>query len=164
MVTLLLLGLLAIGPGAAAPTGRAPLPHVRPLDPVAADLLSSGSRGSSTFLSLVSGLDRSSTLVVYVATTPPPGGRGSIVFVGRAAGVTYLLIHVSLAQTALDRIAVLAHELTHANEVANARVPIASDADLAGLYADIGTDSTGRHLESRLAVRLERAVHREIER
>ena len=142
----------------------APLPHLRPLDPLAVDLVSAGTRRSSTFAALLDTLDRAAGLVVYVATTPVPDERGSIVFVSRAAGVTYLLIRVCTRQVGQDRVAVLAHELTHAVEIAEASPPITSDRELRRLYTCIGVDSTGGRLESDAAVRAERAVHREIGR
>ena len=143
-------------------TPVAPLPHLRPLDPLAVDLVSAGTRRSSTFAGLLERLDRASGLVVYVSTTPQPDRRGSIVFVSRAAGVTYLLVRVGTRQIDLDRVAVLAHELTHAVEIAQASPPITSERELQRLYTCIGIDSSGRRLESQAAVRAERAVHREI--
>jgi hypothetical protein len=142
----------------------APLPHLRPLDPLAVDLVSAGRRGSSTFAGLLDTLDRSSGLVVYVSTTAEPDRRGSIVFVSRAAGVTYLLIRVCTRQTGQDRVAVLAHELTHAVEIARASPPVTSERELQRLYTCIGIDASGHRLESEAAVRAERAVHREIGR
>jgi hypothetical protein len=161
----ILLGLLALGGHSGPPTTQAPLaplPHVRPLDPLAADLLSTGTRSSSTFAGLLAGLDQSGGFVVYVTTSPDPERRGSIVFVSRAAGVTYLLVRVCTRQNVTDRIAVLAHELEHATEIAAADPPVASEQDLHRLYTCIGIDSTGQHLESEAAVRTERAVHHEL--
>jgi hypothetical protein len=159
----ILLALFALG-GHAAQTQAplAPLPHVRPLDPLASTLLSSGARSSSTFVGLLAGLDRSAGFVVYVTTSPDPDRRGSIVFVSRASGVTYLLIRVCTRQNVTDRVAVLAHELEHAIEIAVFTPPVASEQDLQRLYTCIGIDSTGKHLESEAAVRAERTVHHEI--
>ena len=114
-VALLALTLVAMsGTPAATQTALAPLPHLRPLDRLAVDLVSAGTRGSSTFAELLATLDRASGLVVYVTTTPYRDYRGSIVFVGHASGVTYLLIRVNTRQIVLHPVAVLAHELTHA--------------------------------------------------
>jgi hypothetical protein len=140
----------------------APLPHLRPLDPLAVDLVSAGTRGSSTFANLLDTLDHATGLVVYVTTTPAPELRGSIVFVSRASGVTYLLIRVNTRQIDLDRVSVLAHELAHAVEISRASPPITSDRELQRLYACIGVDPSGHRLESKAAVRAEQAVHREI--
>jgi len=157
----ILLAVLALGGHAQTPP-LAPLPHVRPLDPLATSLLSTGSRGSSTFAGLLAQLDESAGFVVYVTTSPDPDRRGSIVFVSRASGVTYLLIRVCTRQILTDRVAVLAHELEHAVEISAAPAPVASEEDLRRLYTCIGIDSTGHHLESEAAVRAERAVHHEI--
>jgi hypothetical protein len=161
----ILFALLALG-GHAAQTQAplAPLPHVRPLDPLASTLLSTGSRSSSTFAGLLAGLDQSAGFVVYVSTSPDPDRRGSIVFVSRASGVTYLLIRVGTRQNVTDRVAVLAHELEHAVEIAAATPPVASEHDLQRLYTCIGIDSSGKHLESEAAMRAERAVHHELTR
>ncbi len=159
----MLLALLVLGGHAAqTPAPLAPLPHVRPLDPLASTLLSTGSRSSSTFARLLTGLDESAGFVVYVTTSPDPERRGSIVFVSRASGVTYLLIRVCTRQSVTDRVAVLAHELEHAVEIAGATPPVASEKDLQRLYTRIGIDSSGKHLESEAAVRAERAVHHEL--
>ena len=70
-VALLALTLVAMsGTPAATQTALAPLPHLRPLDPLAVDLVAAGTRGSSTFAGLLATLDRASGLVVYVTTTP----------------------------------------------------------------------------------------------
>jgi hypothetical protein len=162
-VVLLALTLVAMsGSPAATETALAPLPHLRPLDPLAVDLASAGTRGSATFAGLLATLDHATGLVVYVTTTPERDHRGSIVFVGHASGVTYLLIRVNTRQIDLDRVAVLAHELTHAVEISRASPPITSERELQRLYTCIGVDSTGRRLESAAAVRAERAVHHEI--
>ncbi|HKW01940.1 MAG TPA: hypothetical protein VJN96_19085 [Vicinamibacterales bacterium] len=147
---------------AATPSALAPLPHLRPLDPLAVDLVSAGTRRSSTFAQLLATLDRASGLVVYVTTTPAPEQRGSIVFVSRASGVTYLLIRVNTRQIDLDRVSVLAHELAHAVEISRASPPITSDRELQRLYTCIGVDASGHRLESEAAIRAERAVHHEI--
>ena len=161
------------GPGAwngqdsdpsAAPAKVAPLPHIRSCDPLAALLVATGARRSSTFAALVTALDRVTDLVVYVSTTAHLDLRGSIVFVSRVGGITYLLIHVSAQQRDVDRVAVLAHELTHALEVARADPPVTSDQNLQRLFSCIGTDSTGGRLESVAAVQAEHAVRQEIGR
>jgi hypothetical protein len=157
-----LIAMATSGQPAVTPAPPAPLRHIRPLDSVATDLVSSGSRASSTLTQLVAALDRAPGLVIYVSTTSALDRRGSIVFVSRASGVTYLLVRVCTRQVGADRIAVLAHELEHAAEIAQAASPITSEADLQRLYAGIGLDSSGQHLESTAAVRAERAVHREL--
>ncbi|MFI5178311.1 MAG: hypothetical protein ACHQO8_07100 [Vicinamibacterales bacterium] len=166
LATPLTLAMVMIGGGASAATSGpiAPLPHVRALDATAADLVAAGTRGSATFSGLVESLDRAAGLVVYVSTTSEPDQRGSIVFVSRAANVTYLLIRVCTRQVGADRVAVLAHELTHAVEIARASPIVASERDLQRLYPCIGIDSSGKRLESEAAVRAEQAVHREIAR
>jgi hypothetical protein len=146
----------------ATPTLAAPLPHVRSSDSLAAALLATGSRTSPTFAHLVMTLDRVPDLVVYVSTTTHLDHRGSIVFVSRAGAITYLLIRISAQQRDCDRVAVLAHEMTHAVEIAQADPPVTSDSDLERLFACIGTDSTGGRLESTAAVRAEQAVRHEI--
>ncbi len=162
---LLTIVLLAVnGTQSVAAPAIAPLPHLRPLDSLATDLVSAGTRGSSTFADLRSALDRAGGLVVYVSTTTERDPRGSITFVSRASGVTYLLIRVCTRQVNPDRVAVLAHELAHAVEIASSSPPVASERELQRLYTCIGIDSSGHRLESEAAMRAERAVHREISR
>src|SRR5215471_10603687 len=141
-----------------APTVEAPSPHVRPCDPLAVALLAPGTHSSSTFAELLRALDRVPDLVVYISTSAHLDHRGSIVFASRAGGITYLLIRVSARQRDCDRVAVLAHEMTHALEIARANPPVTGDSELKRLFACIGTDSTGGRLESAAAVRAEQAV------
>jgi len=166
LTSFLALALLAFSgaPPTATPVALAPLPHVRPLDRLATNLIATGARDSSTFAGLTTALDRAPGFVVYVATVLQAEHRGSIVFVTRAGGITYLLIRVAAEQNDGDRVAVLAHEMTHAVEIAGANPPVASARDLQRLYRCIGIDSSGVRLESEAAVRAERAVHREIAR
>jgi len=144
------------------PTVAAVLPHLRPCDPLAAALLATGTRSSSTFAQLVRALDRVPDLVVYISTNAQLDHRGSIVFVSRAGAVTYLLIRVSARQRDCDRVAVLAHEMTHAVEIAQSDPPVTGDSELKRLYACIGIDSAGGRLESSAAVRAEQAVRHEL--
>jgi hypothetical protein len=61
-----------------------------------------------------------------------------LTYVAHAGPRTYLLVRSDLKQRPRDRVATLAHELTHATEVAAAGDPITSAADLAALYRRIG--------------------------
>ena len=165
MRTLLMVLAFGLSAGPASPATQvatAPLPHVRPLDPLAAELVRTGSNTSQTFARLLATIDHGGAVVVYVTTSGPVDGRGSIAFVTRAGGITYLLVRVNSRQSIPDRVAVLAHELTHAAEISAVDPPISSERELARLYACIGIDSSGRHLESEAALQAERAVHHEI--
>ena len=96
-----------------------------------------------------------------MTTTPDAGITAARSFVATRRA-SLLLIRVNTRQIDLDRVAVLAHELTHAVEISQASPPITSERELHRLYTCIGVDSTGRRLESAAAVRAERAVHQEI--
>ncbi len=160
MLSWLLVIFMTAAPALAA--GPVLPPHVRPLDPAAVDLVSTGSRRSSTLDGLIQTLDRSSGLVIYVTTKADPDGRGSTVFVSHAADITYLLVRISARQGGSDKLAVLAHELMHAVEISGSARPILDEHDLRILYSSIGTDPTGEHLESDAAKRIERAVQSEL--
>ena len=82
-------------------------------------------------------------------------------FLARGGDFTYLLIRLDLEHNDPDRIAALAHELTHAMEVAAANPPIGSETELARLYRQIGQQVETGAFESIVAVVNERAARRQ---
>jgi hypothetical protein len=71
--------------------------------------------------------------------------RGALGFVAHGSPLTHVLIRINVTQGGRDRIATLAHELTHAVEVAEASPPIRTEADLAALYRRIGFSTRSPH-------------------
>ena len=144
--------------GAAAATSSV---HARPVVAAAAALLASersrirsndrrmrrlmaeGTRRSRTFADLVSRV-HATDLIVYVETVPqlPPDTTGRILLQGVSGGQRYLRVQVRSMLHGDQVIAVLAHELRHALEVA-AHASVVDDATLAELYRRIGHVSGG---------------------
>jgi hypothetical protein len=125
------------------PAPPAAPPSVRPLDHAARAIVESG-HSSPTVRQLLASLD-ASNVVVYVRSAVNLPAAGVLTYVSHAASQTYLLVRIDLKQSARDRVATLAHELTHATEVASASPPVASAGDLAALYRRIGSRGRNRH-------------------
>jgi hypothetical protein len=149
---------------ASAPTTDRTRPRVRPLDDPARTIVSIGERSSATVEQLLAALERSD-VVVYVQTAARLGAPGVLTFVAHGEPLTYVLIRVELDQSPRDRIAMLAHELTHALEVAEAQPPIRSEADLVALYRTVGfRGRSARDFESARARANERQARGEQDR
>jgi len=99
----------------------ASVPRIRPLGESAVLALERGIAHSPTFRELAARLERSD-VVVYISVEPRPSAKcpGAIRFVGASRYSRFL--HVALDQdlAAKELIALLAHELQHAIEVADA--------------------------------------------
>ena len=97
------------------------LPHVRIADPELRRLFDAGLVASPTLRALLLRLD-SSDVVAYIRLEEPrrDGIDGSLQFVSAAAGMRYLLIRVVRMPTRGRQLALIAHELQHAVEVATA--------------------------------------------
>lgn len=137
-------------------------PRVRPEDACARAMVSEGAESSPTVAGLLATVE-ASDVVVYVRCGIGLRRKGLLTFVARGGSLTYLLIRVELSQHGPERVATLAHELTHAAEVAEARPPVRSESDLEALYRRIGIrgDRTGE-FESRMAVVNERQAKAEL--
>jgi hypothetical protein len=109
--------------------------RVRPMDAVAQQLLDRAVTQSRTVAELVASLEQRD-VVVYIA--PALGTRGKLTFVSYGDPLTYVMIRIDLSQREPHRSAILAHELTHALEVAEACPQPRSEADLRALYLRIG--------------------------
>jgi len=95
-----------------------PVPHVRIADPELRQLFDAGLVASPTLRALVRRLD-SSDVIAYIRFVQPRGGiDGSLQFVGATAGIRYVLIRVVKMPTPGRQLALIAHELQHAVEVA----------------------------------------------
>jgi hypothetical protein len=146
---LLALGLLQAS-SAPAPDGTHP--RVRPDDGCAKEILWEGTQSSPTVARLVAAIE-ASDVVVYVRCGVGLRRHGLLTFVAHGGPLTYVLIRVEAGQLETDRVATLAHELTHATEVAEARPPLQTEADLETLYRRIGVPGErAGEFESRDAV------------
>ena len=133
---------------------------VRPLDPVAVEILDRGVTTSEVVRSLVSTLAASDVIVhVETARHMPAGIGGMTRFVTNRGGYRYLRVTIWTELSKEARIAILAHELKHACEVAESG---AGDvASLRQLFARDGREADG-YFDTRAAVRVERMVLREL--
>jgi hypothetical protein len=133
---------------------------VRPLDPLAAEILERAVNTSQVARSLVAALS-SSDVIVHVVTARhmPAGIGGTTRFVTNRGGYRYLRVTIWTELSREARIAILAHELKHACEVAESG---AGDvASLRQLFARDGQEADG-YFDTRAAVRIERMVLREL--
>jgi hypothetical protein len=140
-------GLLVLLPlTVAVPTGAASPPdgahaHVRMTDERLHRLVHEGLRTSDTFRRLVERLEQSD-VVVYVECDGPLSPAGRLTFVSAVAGVRYLHVRVSRIGSRDQQIALVAHELQHAVEIADA--PEVTDVEsLRAAYERIGYVNRG---------------------
>jgi hypothetical protein len=136
-------------------------PRVRPIDESARSLVSDAARRSPTVARVLDALEQHD-VVVYVTTELNLPSRGVLTFVAHAASLTYVLVRVDLKQTIDSRTSSLAHELTHALEVAEAARPILNEADLDALYREIGIVERHGEFESARAIAIESAVRADL--
>jgi hypothetical protein len=128
--------------------------HVRPLTDTAASLLAAATRGSSIVRGLVADIEQ--TDVVVYLTDSMTGSEGEaptyLAFVCSAGGTRYLVVRIDSAIALTSRrIALLAHELRHALEVAGAPAVVDS-VSMGQLYRRIGWQCGQGRFETAAAV------------
>lgn len=169
----LLLCTLAFGP-ATAPGERTPSRersriadtidyHVRATDPLLRAWITNGGAESATLKSLIDELVASDIIVhVVMVDHLSSGVEGQLYFVTKTPTARYLRIEVTRMGGRADMIALLAHELQHAVEVAHS--PSVRDAEsLATFYLRIGENmKDSRHYDSVAARVTEDIVRREV--
>ena len=143
-------------PSAAAPSPSIPSPaelllvaperRVRGADNRMQELLKDGLRRSPTFASLLITLNRSD-VIVYVerSMTLPKETLGRLTMVPIPGRHRYLRIQIRAELPRNDAIALIAHEMRHALEVAEA-VDVRDDGGMIKLYERIGHSSGGEHV------------------
>jgi hypothetical protein len=147
--------------GAAAPLAAESPPddahaHVRMTDKRLHQLVHEGLRNSDTFRSLVARLEQSD-VVVYFECNGARSPAGRLTFVSAVAGLRYLHVRVSRLGSREQQIALIAHELRHAVEVADA--PDVVDVKSLGAayerigYVNHGVATPGVAFDSEAAVR-----------
>ena len=157
-----LLVALAVLQAAAPLSSDRTRPRVRPEDGCARALVADGEQASPTVAGLLTSLE-ASDVVVYLRCGAGLPHRGSLTFVAHGGPLTYVLVRVDVGQPRRERIATLAHELTHATEVASARPPLETEAGLERLYRAIGIPGERKgEFESRAALANERQVKAEM--
>ncbi len=153
---------LAVIPTAPSAVLESPTRHVRTSYPYVTSLLRDGFSRSPTFARLIMRLEHSD-LIVHIETTMtlPPGVEGRLILLPRAHETRYVRIQIGMCQSHADGIALLAHELEHAQELADA--PAVSDpSGFVTLYERIGLKSGWRQYETEAAQEVQRRVRREI--
>lgn len=140
----------------------APTRHVRSTENSIRGLLRRGFRQSETFAGLVRRLQRSD-VIVYIEDVPrlPGALEGRMMMLPRVNGYRYVRIQLALRGSPEDSIAVLAHELQHAVEVADA-VEVVDNAGLSRLYQRIGVRAGPEVYDSDAAQQTGRTVRREL--
>lgn len=165
MVSLLsstLVGLLCVADPAAVTAAPAPAPshsiatphyalllaperRVRAADAQLQETLRQGVQRSPTFAGLMTALNRSD-VIVYVERlmTMPRGTVGRLTMVPVKGNQRYLRIQIRPELTRNEAIAIVAHEMQHALEVALA-VDVRDDSGMIQLYERIGHSSGTEH-------------------
>jgi hypothetical protein len=146
-LTLLCLAVLAPPAPAAARDGGTlsdRQPRIRTTDRRLASLLEEGARASTTFRALVDHLARSDVVVYLRCDRSPEPQRldGRLTFLSTAGGFRYVVIRLNWLTARRRQLAILAHELQHAVEVAD-RPAIVDGPSLAREYARIGYVNRG---------------------
>ena len=140
-------------------------PHIRPADRELRALIDDALATSATVRALAERIT-ASDVVVYVAceTDPTVRGPGRLNFVSAAGGFRYLLVRLKPRRRAAA-IAILAHELQHAAEIAE-MAAVVDEASLAREYARIGYRSHaspgGLAFDTKAAVETGRRVEEEL--
>jgi hypothetical protein len=136
--------------------------HVRATVPALADALAAGVRESPTLQALVDRIE-ASDLLVYLTLdrAPRPSAAGHISLMAAVAGRRYVRLALNPRYDGSLRIAILAHELRHAVEIADA-LSVTDERSLASLYRRIGFTSGERSFESDAAIAAGRQVHDEV--
>lgn len=115
-------------------------PRVRPCSPSMAALIADAYAKSPTVQRLIDALEQTD-VVVYVEQKILSHLDGQLKFAGTAAGYRYIRISLHVQLRPSTRIAVLAHELQHALEVARAPA-VVNQRTLSDLFERIGYRAT----------------------
>jgi hypothetical protein len=136
----------ALTPSEAHALLTSPARRVRGVGQVMTRALADGVTRSATFARLVRDLNHSDVFV-YVESAPalPPGISGRMMLLeARRGGTRYVRVQVRANLTDRERIALVAHELRHALEVADSP-GVQDEHALVTLYRQIGTARGGSH-------------------
>jgi hypothetical protein len=165
--SLTLLFLLVVTPSlsmAAESIPDSPRRPIRSTDRRLRTLLEHGVRTSPTLRALVARL-HASDVVVYLHCDGPSGPDGRLTFLSSAGGFRYLVVRMARFPRA-QQIAMMAHELQHAVEIADTPA-IVDGASLAREYRRIGyvnpwNMQPGISFDTHAAVRMGQQVLREV--
>lgn len=134
---------------------------VRAIDHSAAATLQRGLGKSALIRTLLADLSQSDVIVHVEMSQHLPAGIGGMTrFVAGRGGHRYLRVTLSSALPPDARVAMLGHELQHVREVAQSTA--AGVIELEQLWQQQGYRINGRYFETDSALRVERAVRREL--
>ena len=136
MVLIAWLAGMSLWVGGMVMSGAASMPHLRPLDSLAANAIDVGLKRSPTFAALVQTIE-GSEFVVYVESSRKLKDRMEGCLVHGAAGPRYLRVLLKTGLSVDERIEVLGHELQHVREVIQAGIPNDA-ASMQALFSRIG--------------------------
>jgi hypothetical protein len=144
-------------------TYAASLSRVRALDHIASYVLDDGLRRSPTLRRLVADLQRTDVVVYVHMTAQLPGGcDGALRFVSGASPLRYLRASIQINATHTEMIALVAHELQHALEVA-AATEVRSLESFEAFFRRTGiSGSSGAWVDSAAARQTGSQVRREL--
>jgi hypothetical protein len=155
--------LSAPAPKSASALLEAPDRHVRTLDGRVQRLLATGVKRSPTFAALMASLN-TSDVIVYIEPmqTLPNTLAGRLLLMPLNSQQRYLRVQVALAMNPDEMISIIAHELRHAIEIADAP-DVRNETGLVKLYERIGRKSGLPHCyETQAAQDAARHVRREL--
>jgi hypothetical protein len=160
--SLLLSAALGVAPLTESAVLDSPHRHVRTQDRSIRYLLKRGFNHSPTFAHLMARLENSD-VIVYVEEVPrlPGALEGRMMMLPTSNGQRYVRIQIALRGAPDEGIAILAHELQHAIEVAQ-ETHVSDQAELAALYQRIGTRSGHLIYDTQAAQEVGRLVRREL--
>jgi hypothetical protein len=141
----------------------APDRHVRTIDKRVQRLLATGVKRSPTFAALIASLN-TSDVIVYIEPTQtlPTSLAGRLLLMPISGQQRYLRVQVAMTMNPDEMISVIAHELRHAIEVADAP-DVRNETGLVKLYERIGRRSGVPHCyETDAAQDAARHVRREL--
>jgi hypothetical protein len=149
-----------------APASAQNSTHVRTSDPRMRRAIHDGVSRSTLFRDLVAQLD-ASDVIVYVEAEflLPQHLQGRLTWLSAVGGQRYVRVGIACALAGPQQIAILAHELQHATEIASAEGVI-DEVSLAEEYRRIGFASAGVNgsagYDSRAAIDAGRRVWQEL--
>jgi hypothetical protein len=159
-VLLLVTSVVTLAP---APSPRTPeYPHVRATEPRLERLIEEAARRSPTFAQLYARLqDTDVILFIQPSRDLKKDLAGRLVFVSATPLVRYLRAEIRADLPRTDMIAIIAHEMQHALEIADATL-VRDEGWMALLYRSIGTAERHHDFETDLAQAVARQVRREM--
>lgn len=153
-------------PAASAPRASVEWHRLRSTSERLLEAIREGTRKSPTFRAVVEDIE-SRDVVVYLlpGNCTTATARSCMTFLTRAGGIRYVLVRMSMRQSQPDLIAHVAHELTHAFEVADAP-HVVDERTFRTFYEQRNYATCGRACgyETETAVATQRAVRHQLAR